>query len=111
VKIGHALERPESGFPCPVGPAAKALGGGFHWAAGSDGETNFGITSVAAPQAVSSRVARYSFTARLAPFRIAIFAPVLTRDRALLVGIGLDQARIDCKAFTANKANQARFSR
>ena len=36
-----------------------------HWAAGSDGETNFGTTSLAAPQAVSSRVARYSFTARL----------------------------------------------
>jgi transposase len=33
--------------------------------AGSDGETNFGKTSVAAPQAASSSVARYSFTARL----------------------------------------------
>src|SRR6476646_11357972 len=36
-----------------------------HWAAGSDGETNFGTTSLAVPHAVSSRVARYSFTARL----------------------------------------------
>src|SRR5436309_11935086 len=36
-----------------------------HWAAGSDGETNFGMTSLAAPRAVSSRVAKYSFTARL----------------------------------------------
>src|ERR1700683_5674891 len=36
-----------------------------HCAAGSDGETNFGTTSLAAPHAVSSRVARYSFTARL----------------------------------------------
>jgi hypothetical protein len=27
----------------------------------------------------------------------------MTRDRALLVGIGLDQARIHCKAFTANE--------
>src|SRR6201994_234569 len=34
-------------------------------AAGSEGETNFGTTSVAAPHAVSSRVVRYSFTARL----------------------------------------------
>jgi hypothetical protein len=33
---------------------------------------------------------------------IAILAPVLTRDRALLVGVGLDQARIDSKAVTAN---------
>src|SRR6476661_6997333 len=37
-----------------------------HWAAGSDGETNFGVTSLAAPKAALSRVARYSFTARLA---------------------------------------------
>src|SRR5258707_15449002 len=37
-----------------------------HWAAGSDGETNFGVTLVAAPKAASSRVAIYSFTARLA---------------------------------------------
>ena len=38
--------------------------------------------------------------------RIAIPAPILTRDRALLVGIGLDQARIDCKAFTANQTGR-----
>jgi len=37
-----------------------------HCAAGSDGETNFGVTSLAAPKAASSSVARYSFTARLA---------------------------------------------
>src|SRR5258707_3760331 len=37
-----------------------------HWAAGSDGETNFGVTLVAAPKAASTRVAIYSFTARLA---------------------------------------------
>src|SRR6266403_2740116 len=36
-----------------------------HWAAGSDGETNFGLTSLAAPNAASSSVARYSFVARL----------------------------------------------
>src|SRR6266487_2139316 len=36
-----------------------------HWAAGSDGETNFGFTSLAAPNAASSSVARYSFVARL----------------------------------------------
>src|SRR5215510_15452994 len=40
-----------------------------HCAAGSDGEMNFGVTSLAAPKAVSSRVARYSFTARLAVLR------------------------------------------
>ena len=37
-----------------------------HCAAGSDGETNFGVTSLAAPNAASLRVARNSFTARLA---------------------------------------------
>jgi hypothetical protein len=37
-----------------------------HWADGSEGDMNFGVTSLAAPNAASSRVARYSFTARLA---------------------------------------------
>src|SRR6185437_13861029 len=37
-----------------------------HCAAGSDGETNFGVTLLAAPNAASSRVARYSLVARLA---------------------------------------------
>src|SRR4029079_9346098 len=31
------------------------------------------------------------------PCRITIPAPILTRDRTLLVGIGLDQARIEAK--------------
>jgi hypothetical protein len=34
-----------------------------HWAAGSDGETYFAVTSLAAPKAASSRVAKYSLTA------------------------------------------------
>ena len=34
---------------------------------------------------------------------VAILAPVLARDRALLVGISRNQARIDCKAFSANQ--------
>jgi len=37
------------------------------------------------------------------PLWIAIPAPILTCDRALLVGVGLDQARVDCKAFAANQ--------
>src|SRR6516162_4984087 len=36
-----------------------------HCAAGSDGETNFGVTSLAAPNAASSSLARYSLVARL----------------------------------------------
>src|SRR5512142_3320168 len=35
-----------------------------HWAAGSDGETNLGATALAAPNAASSSVARYSFVTR-----------------------------------------------
>ena len=34
---------------------------------------------------------------------ITIPAPILTLDRALLVGVGLNQARIDGEAFTANQ--------
>jgi hypothetical protein len=37
------------------------------------------------------------------PLRIAIPAPILTRDRALLVGIGRNPARIDGKAFATNQ--------
>jgi hypothetical protein len=59
-----------------------------------------------APHAVSSRVARYSFTARLDLAGITIPAPILIRDRALLVGVGLDQARIDCKAFATNQTGR-----
>src|SRR6202011_5050117 len=37
------------------------------------------------------------------PRRITVPAPVLTRDRALLVGVGRNQARIDCKSFATNQ--------
>jgi hypothetical protein len=30
----------------------------------------------------------------------------LTCDRALLIGFGLDQARIDCKTFTTNQTSR-----
>src|SRR2546421_11573997 len=40
------------------------------------------------------------------PRRIAIPVPILTRDRALLIGIRLDQARIDGKAFAANQTGR-----
>src|SRR5206468_9122552 len=35
-----------------------------------------------------------------------ILAPILTCDRALLIGIRLDQARIDRKAFAANQTGR-----
>src|SRR5580704_6233833 len=58
--------------------SAKAKNAGpriapVHCAAGSDGETNFGVTSLAAPNAASSRVVRYSLTARLAVSPACVF--------------------------------------
>src|SRR4051812_10950196 len=37
------------------------------------------------------------------PGRIAIPAPIVTCDRALLVRVGRNQARIDCKSFATNQ--------
>src|ERR1700730_10447953 len=34
---------------------------------------------------------------------LAVLVPVLTRDRALLIGVSLDQARVDCKTFATNQ--------
>jgi hypothetical protein len=47
----------------------------------------------------TSRVARYSFAARLDLAESRSLRQSLTRDRALLVGICLDKTGIDCKAF------------
>ena len=52
-----------------------------------------------------SRVDRYSFTA-VGPLGIGVPAPILPGDRTLLVGIRLDQVRIDGKAFAANQAGR-----
>jgi hypothetical protein len=51
-----------------------------HCAAGSDGDTNFGVTSLAAPNAASSSLARYSLVARRARQ-----APCSTVSRELIV--------------------------
>src|SRR5262245_37176723 len=40
------------------------------------------------------------------PCRIAIFAPIATGDRALLIGVGLDQTGIDCKALATNQVSR-----
>src|SRR5882762_10217896 len=40
------------------------------------------------------------------PRRIAILAPILTCDRALLISVGRNQARIDGKAFAADQAGR-----
>ena len=40
------------------------------------------------------------------PRWITISPPVLTCDRALLIGVGLDQARIDCKTFATNQISR-----
>ena len=67
---------------------------------------NFGMTSLAAPKAASSRVARYSFTARLAGLGIIRHLPLWARYGTLLVGIRRDQAGIDGKAFTADQPSR-----
>ena len=59
---------------------------------------NFGVISLAAPKAASSRVARYSQTARLARTKI-VSAPLVTRNGALFIGIGSDEARVHRKAL------------
>jgi hypothetical protein len=41
------------------------------------------------------------------PRRIAIAAPILTRNQALLVGIGRNQARIDSKAPATNQTGRS----
>jgi hypothetical protein len=40
------------------------------------------------------------------PLRIAIPAPILTCDRALLIGVGRNQARINGKAFATNQTGR-----
>src|SRR5664279_2846178 len=65
---------------------------------------NFGVVSLAAPKAASSRVARYSFTARLAVSGSHVFCHSAPGIERCLLGISLDQARIHGKPFAANEA-------
>ena len=37
---------------------------------------------------------------------MAVLVPVLTHNRPLLVGVGMDQARVDCKTFTTDKTGR-----
>jgi hypothetical protein len=69
-------------------------------ATGSDGETNFGTMSLAASQAILQGCQILLHRAAGA-LRIAIPAPVLTYDRALLVGIRRNRARIGLGANEA----------
>src|SRR4029077_11641814 len=49
----------------PISKNAGPRRAPVHWAAGSDGETNFGGTSLVAPNSASLLVVSYSFVARL----------------------------------------------
>jgi hypothetical protein len=60
---------------------------------------NFGVTSLAAPNAASSRTARYSSTARPAA---SGGRPAVPLDAIAVAGVGLDQAGVDGKAFPAD---------
>ena len=75
-----------------------------HCAAGSDREMNFGVTGEAAPNAASSSVARYSRAARPAFVPDLLGFQSSLANRALLVGVGGDQAGIDREAIGANQA-------
>src|SRR5690349_6290985 len=67
--------------------------GPVHWAAGSDGETNLGATSLAAPNAASSSVARYSLVARLtASASSSLFHRGPGVDRCLLASASIGPA-------------------
>src|SRR5205814_7804099 len=59
------------------------------------------VTSCAPSSSIQSR--QLLLYRAAGPLWIAIPAPIMTCDRALLVGVGLNQARIDCKAFAANQ--------
>ena len=74
-----------------------------HCAAGSDSEMNFGVTGDAAPKAASSSVARYSRAARQALSFDLLRLPVVAWNRALLIGVGGDQAGIDGKSIGADQ--------
>src|SRR5205814_1664596 len=62
------------------------------------------VTSCAPSSSIQSR--QLLLYRAAGPLWIAIPAPIMTCDRALLVGVGLDQARIDCKAFAANQTGR-----
>src|SRR3954452_19510517 len=62
---------------------------------------NFGVTSVAAPNAASSRTARYSSTRAAGCVRWQARGALDTRAVA---GLGRDQAGVDGKPFTADQA-------
>ncbi len=84
-------------MPAPLAPV--------HWAAGSDGETNFGTTSLAAPHAVSSRVPDTpSLRGWTSPDRDPCANPDLRSSVAYW--LGRNQARIDGKAFTTNQTGR-----
>src|SRR5436309_7371928 len=63
---------------------------------------NFGLTSLAAPNAASWSVARYSLIAACG-FSSTLLAPLRSRDRALLIRVRRNQASIDCKSFAADQ--------
>src|SRR5262245_11343653 len=76
-----------------------------HWAAGSDGETNFGLTSLAAPNAASSSVARYSCIARLTVCASSSLFHCEPGVGSLLVGVRNNQTGIHREALSADQTS------
>jgi hypothetical protein len=80
---------------------SPALGAERFCAAGSDGKTNFGTTWLAVPTPyLRGSLDTPSPRGWTSPDRDP--APILTCDRALLLSVDRNQARIDGKAFAAN---------
>ena len=76
-----------------IGEEGVSLCAPVHWAAGSVREMNFGVTGDAAPNAASSRVARYSCAARVAVSLISSgFHSRLETDRCLLASAAIKLA-------------------
>ena len=65
---------------------------------------NLGVTGEAAPNAASSSVARYSARGASRVFLEFLRVPILAWNRALLVGVGGDEARIDREPLGPDQA-------
>ena len=74
-----------------------------HCAAGSEGETNFGSTSVATPKSRVVQRCEILFYRPTDRCRIDLFLPLFARDRALTIGVSFNQTCIDREPLTTDQ--------
>lgn len=77
-----------------------------HWAAGSDSEANFGTTSLAALYAVSSRVAKYSFTAQMDRSGLQSLCHSCPAIKCFLLASATMSLASTAKSFATNQADR-----